>query len=93
MIQHKAEKEEGGNISKTKDDYSVQGRPARYKHWFALDIECIGDNFVTRESKFYKQPFQHNIKVQVEKLSTFSDLLKLVKQNSLLMFQHWNINR
>ena len=41
-----------------------QGKSARSKHWFILDIEWVEENFSTIEPQFYKRLFQTNIEGQ-----------------------------
>ena len=40
--------------------YLFQGKSARSKHWFDIDIEWAEEIFSTREPQFYKKLFQIN---------------------------------
>ena len=44
-----------------KRKYLFQGKSARSKHWFDIDIEWIEENLSAREPQFYKRCFQRNI--------------------------------
>ena len=35
-----------------KREYLFQGKSARSKHWFDLDIEWVEENFIIREPQF-----------------------------------------
>ena len=41
-----------------------QGKSARSKHWFGIDIEWVEESFSTSEPHFYKKLFQTNIEGQ-----------------------------
>ena len=46
------------NKNKNEAKFKSQGQSERSQHWFDLDFDWIGVNFITREPDFYNKPFQ-----------------------------------
>ena len=52
------------NKNKNEAKFKFQGQSARSQRWFDLEFDCIGVNFSTCESDFYKKRFHSHDNTQ-----------------------------
>ena len=88
--------------NKNEAKFKFQGQSARSQQWFDLDLDWIEVNFSTRDTDFYKKPFQsHDYTQDINTFKSFQvtignekcvESFKFLNADPILKYCHQSLN-